>query len=352
MAGLQLKTFDQVVNNMINWMKSYNSKITNFSVGSVVRTIFESVAIEIESMYYQIYKSYKYAIENAIYNSFGLTRNPAKASTGLVIITFRSPLSQNLTINKGFQVATKSINSQYIIFESTIDVVVNIGMTTIALPVQCTQIGTIGNVSANTITTCITNMVEIYSVTNNQGFYDGQDEESLDDFKQRFSKFIQTPSKATINALEYGCLEVAGVTGAVVENLLGLVNIYVHDSNGELPADLRKKVVDNLINYRAAGIEVQVLPVVQVPVNVDLVIYLRSDYDSAIYVSMIQDLVISFLNSFTASESLKVSNLIRYIMDIDQNAILDVTTNLPSSGVSVQSSQLIRAGIVNVAVGS
>lgn len=82
--AFQVKKFDSIIASMVNWISSNTSKITDFNVGSVVRTILESIAMELEELYYQLMKAVEEAIEEAIYRAFNFPRNPAQRSTGLV----------------------------------------------------------------------------------------------------------------------------------------------------------------------------------------------------------------------------------------------------------------------------
>jgi hypothetical protein len=82
--SFQVKKFSSIVASLINWMSSNQDKITDFNVGSVARTILESVAIELEELYYQLLRAVEEAIEESIYRAFNFPRNPAERSTGLV----------------------------------------------------------------------------------------------------------------------------------------------------------------------------------------------------------------------------------------------------------------------------
>ena len=69
---------------MVNWVSSNTSKVTDFNPGSVVRTILEAVAMELEELYYQLLQATQEAIEEAIYRTFNFPRNPSQKAGGTI----------------------------------------------------------------------------------------------------------------------------------------------------------------------------------------------------------------------------------------------------------------------------
>lgn len=347
--NLKMKTFGDILSNMANWIKSNSNKLTNFFVGSVIRTLLEAVAVEMESMYFQMYKGFKYAIENAIFHSFNFYRNPATASTGYLTVVFKGELPQDFTFSAGFKFSTVPLLGDIVYFAVTEDIVVPKGATDALIPVQCTETGVVGNVPPNSIQIPVTPVGIIQSVYNETAFGGGTEQESTADRKRRFTTYIQTLSRGTINAIRYGCISVPGVSGAYVEDGVGLVKVYVHNSAGDLPDSLKAAVVLNLVEYCSAGVQVEVLPVIKIPVDAVITILLQEGFDPDVYEALVETSVTSFLNYFPVSKSLATSELIKTIMTIDENAILNCSTSL-TSDVIVDKSGLIRAGVVQVIV--
>jgi len=348
--GLTIKTFDVILNNMINWIKSNNSKITNFSVGSVSRTMLESIAVELESSYYQMYKAFISAVENSALNSFGFEKYPSVPSSGTITITFKYPISSAMTIPSGFRFYAVSSNN-LIYFETTSDNLIPVGSQSVDMLIQCTQPGKIGNVSAGSIKSSMTNLEQIYSISNNEAFYNGKVEETPEELRIRFSAYVDTLAKGTNAALKYGCLTVPGVTGAIIIDGIGAVRIYAHNADGELPPDLRDAVVASLEDYRPAGIKVEILPVSKKTVNLTVYVQLTEDedIDKLMYQQLILTSVILFLSQYTVSESVVISELISFIRNLDADVIYDVHIS-PSSNIVVQENELVRPDDVVVIV--
>ena len=91
---------------MVNWVSSATDRITDFNTGSVIRTILEVVAIELEELYYQLLRAVEEAIEEAIYRTFNFPRNPSQKATGLVRFTRISGSEVLININRGTLVST------------------------------------------------------------------------------------------------------------------------------------------------------------------------------------------------------------------------------------------------------
>jgi uncharacterized phage protein gp47/JayE len=117
--SFQVKKFSSILASMINWVSSSTDKITDFNKGSVVRTLLESVAMELEELYYQLQKATEEAIEEAIYRTFNFPRNPAKKATGTVRFTRISGTTAVVTIPIGSLVGTDTDPS--VIFETQAD---------------------------------------------------------------------------------------------------------------------------------------------------------------------------------------------------------------------------------------
>lgn len=345
--ALRMKTFSKILNDMILWITSTNSKLSNFFVGSVIRSLLEAVSMELESMYFQMHKGFKWAIENSIFHSFGFYQTPATAAVGQVTLTFKTALPHDVTFLKGFKFSTLPLFNTIVYFTVVQDTVAVRGTTSAILNVQCTQTGTIGNVPANSIRIAVTPVDIVQNITNTYPIGGGAEKEASSDRKKRFTTYIQTLARGTSEAVRYGCISVPGVAGAYVSDGVGSITAYVHDSAGNLPDALRAAVVKNLVSYRSGGVEVIVLPVVKRPTDISIVITLAPGFEGSKYNPLVQSAVTVFLNNFAVSKGLMLSSLIKFIMGLDDNAIINVKLSLQSD-VTVANHELIRAGNITV----
>jgi uncharacterized phage protein gp47/JayE len=106
--AFQVKKFDSIIASMINWISSTTSKITDFTIGSVVRTLLEAVAMELEELYYQLQIAAEEAIEESIYRTFNFPRNPPLKSTGIERFTRLLGSTAIISIPQGTAVGTNT----------------------------------------------------------------------------------------------------------------------------------------------------------------------------------------------------------------------------------------------------
>ena len=128
-----------------------------------------------------------------------------------------------------------------------------------------------------------------------------------------------------------------------------ILNILSRIFKRNLPDSLKQEVIQSLQEYRAAGIPVIVLPVIKKPIDMVVNVTLNEGFDRDKYQTIIQDSLTSFLNYYIVSKNLIRAEVIRYIMSIDESAILNVDISLDHD-VPVDKYELIRAGTITVYV--
>lgn len=343
--NLKLKSFYDVLTDLIDWTTARTDKLTDFNVGSAIRTIYEAVSLQMEEFYVRMKQNALYAITNSIFQSFGFERKAEGYATGIVTVSFYQAAAAPMTIPKGTIFSTSEYYG-FTYFETLEDYYVERGLISVDIPVQCQTAGTVGNVPQGAISIMIPDNSLVRSVYNRSEFTDGTDAETATEHKKRFQRYINTLARATRNAILYGTLEVDGITGAWVDdNYIGYVKVYAHDSDGNLPDTLRAKIVENLINYRAGGIEVEVLPIVKVQIDATFNVMIDDSYDPKVYESNIQSIVTSYLNDYTVGSNFHVADLITFIKTSYSDAVINVApVNLTDK--QLQKNQLIRPGSI------
>lgn len=351
-----MKSLRDILNNMVNWVRTGSPNLTNFTPGSVIRTLLETVAMEIESMYFQMHKGFRWALENSVFHSFGFTKLPATFANGVLTIDVAN-VTEPVGIPKGTIYTTLPIDSKrFIRYETVEDVVISPFSSSIDVRVKCTVAGIDGNVPANSVRIAM-NPLPIYrSITNKEAIGGGNNEESNSDRKRRFNHYIRSLSKGTLEAIRFGVMEVQpteddleGVAGVYVTDTVGIVFVYAHDSEGNLSDTLRERIVGNLIHYRAAGIEVVVEPVNKIVVDMKVKILLDpSIKNKELYRSHIETSVTTYLNSFPVSKSLLRADIIRFIMSVGSGAVTNTELDLVEDIKIENTYNLIRAGKVTV----
>lgn len=343
--GLSIKSFQQTLKGMVDWTTTNTKKITDFSVGSAVLTLYEAVSSEMEQFYFSMYKNVNWAIENSILDAFNFKRIEAQEAFGYVTLTFYNPLESKLFIPKGTKFATLSSQngSEVLYYETRGDYIAEKGSVEADVQVYCTTKGTAGNVAADSIKLLVYPINYVQSVTNRFAFLTGKEQEEVSERKQRFNKYISTLARGTKQSIEYGCKEVQGVDGVWVdESEIGVIKCYVHDANGDLPDSLRDQVLANLENYRAAGIPAQVLPISKLLIDISLEVTVLKAYNVDSFKQTLQNRILNFINGLAVSQSFLISDLIQFVMNYDDIAIVNVRVILPTTDVVVPPQHIIR----------
>ena len=117
----KMKSFEQVSYSMINWMNNTVNTLTDFSVGSKIRTLLETVALEVEELYFRSYKSVAEAQVEGVYEAFDFTKKPASKATGVLTVWRDTPdPSNDYTLGIGMKLATGGTETErMIMFETT-----------------------------------------------------------------------------------------------------------------------------------------------------------------------------------------------------------------------------------------
>lgn len=343
-----IKSVNEIFASLLTWVASGTDKLTDFNIGSAVRTLLESVALQLEEFYFDMEQAIRYAIDNAIYDAFGFEKQQATKATGYVTVKFKEATEARMLITKGTLFSTSSMSGNPLYFEATEDTFVPVGVTEVLVPVQCTTTGLAGNINIGEITTIGASSIYVDSVTNNVGFYGGNEEETNAQRKLRFREYIRSLQRGTREAIAYGAKTVQGVAGIWVDDsYIGFVRLYAHDAHGELPDDLKNAILTTLDEYRAAGIEVEVLPIVKNIMDLDLTIIFKDDAATEVYATKLQTLLTNYLNSFSVSKNLYMSDMIATIMEGYKDVIVNIVIN-KGSDTELQNNELIVAGTVKV----
>jgi hypothetical protein len=110
---------------MANWFGISALKDNDLSIGSVLRTDLEAVALELEELYYRTHAGLIDAQADALYDAFNFSTLQAAPSTGT--ITFRvADIDQNIIIPSGILVSTDPVgNYPSVTYQTTLSAEIN-----------------------------------------------------------------------------------------------------------------------------------------------------------------------------------------------------------------------------------
>ena len=195
----------------------------------------------------------------------------------------------------------------------------------------------------------LSSLSNVKRVRNKEDIITGQDAEPYEELRNRFQAFIETRGRATVKALDYGTRQVPDVSGVYVNEMVGLVELYVHDKNGNLPENLKISVIEAIEDYRPAGIKLEVYPVIKRNIDLEVDVYLS---DKLKETDTLKDEIAStlraHLNLKEVSQDLILADIIRIVMSVDEYLVQDCSIVNLKENIVTESAELIRAGAILV----
>lgn len=369
----QIKDFASIVAGMLNWLKANNKKVTDINKGSVVRTMLEAGAVEIEELYLQMSIGLSEAIPVSVYNTFGFDRLEAAAASGSLRFTAPAPAASPIPIPIGSIVR---VPGGSVVYATTLDAVIGTGNTFVDVVAAADTPGSIGNTAANTITEFVASIPGVSTVTNQQPLVNGTDAETDADRLARFRDYIKSLTRGTIHACLYGAktaqrLDANGIvieyvaSASLVEPWLtdtaqpvARFRIYIHNggtgTTGAL-VTLAQKIVDGYYEadgtpvpgWKAAGTICIVSAATDQAVNVTGTVAVASNYVAADVVAAAEDAIGVYIQSLGAGRNVLLSELVS-IVKRDVPGVLNVTLTAPAADVTVAVSAKAVAGTITL----
>lgn len=358
----QLKDFASIVASQVNHARAVTDKIADFQPGSVVRTLMEAPAVEIEELYMQFFLGLRDAIPVATFLSFGFDKLPAALARGFVSVSKAAPHDTDLLIPAGTQFSA----SDGRVYLSSEDVTWPAGTNVVRIPVEASAVGLAGNVAADVITSSAF-FDDEYTISNS-AIATGRDAESDLEREARFAEFVQALSRGTVVACLYAARQSVVLDGdgnfseyvtraGLLENP-GYVRIYVYSSRGvpsaALVADGQRRIdgwkddVTGVITpgYRAAGVRVDVLPMVERAINATISVEMFPGYELSEAVDQrLGDVFASAVRGVQPGETLYIGTLVELLLGVSgvRSVVPAVNENI-ACGVN----EALIPGVLNV----
>lgn len=163
-----------------------------------------------------------------------ITRRSALAATGTITIEGEA----NSLIPAGSLFSTAAINDEPSVSYETLEDATIPESGSVAVEIQCTQAGTIGNTTANTVVLVSSKLTGVASVTNPEPITGGAEEEDDEDLITRITEYDVNQGDSFVGSIadyKRWATSVSGVGEATIvaaQDDSGLVKIYVTDSDG------------------------------------------------------------------------------------------------------------------------
>lgn len=377
----QLKNFDDLVDMQVTAIQAASTTTIDFSVGSIELANVESNAGVVLSLEAVI--TYLYAYANAITSAsndptinnpdldrwmaqFKFLRLPADYAT--TNLTFsRASTTQQAIIEIGSQVTTNISN---IIFAVTLDTtnpaynvdyngyVLPAGQSSVTVPSQCTQAGTIGNVAANQLTFLSTAVPYVDNVTNPTAAVNGENIENDQHYLARFQLYINSLSKAIKAAIEAAIEGVQdGIQYNLIENKnyslatqLGFFMAIIDDTTGTPPDSLVTAVNNAISAVRGLAIKWGVYKTVPITVTITANLLIDPAYDATQLVAAAVTALQTYIKNLEPGDSLEYTKLpnVMYVVSQGILNINNLLVNGATADITPTAVQSVKPGTITL----
>lgn len=361
---------------MVEWFSGICTAVTDFLPGSKIRSKFETIAVEMEAQDYAFYQALKKAIPIAIYQAFDFKLLPAQKASGMVTFT-GAPTTSNITVPAGTVLGTTNASDAKT-YATTADATIVIGQTTVQAPVLCTSPGAFGNTPVGTITKLITPISGISAVSNAAALINGSDRETEDSRRLRFNLYIQTLTRGTKEAIEYGASTAAlyDSSGATIEsvqfvnvvqpaeenpsNPAGEIYCYIYNGSGSTSTDLvteTQKIIDGytdaignkVAGYKAAGVICTVAKATEQPIDVTCTVTrISTEADPTTIQTDCVATIAQLIQDLSMGNDVIHSQIINKVMEV--TGVYRVSVSTPSADIAIASDTIPTVGTITVTV--
>lgn len=359
MQSFQVKSFLSIAASMINKMRGSTGNVTDFNVGSIVRTMLEAVAQEIDQLYQQMVNSLKAAIQTATYLTFGFTELPAVNASGQVVVSI---VAQSMAVTIPAGTTFSPAGGSGTVYTASAATVILIGQTSASVQVVASVAGIAGNLAANTAFALSIVPPGFIVATNPAAFINGAPAETASARQLRFQQFISNLARSPVAGVTYGCktAQLVDGNGNVTERVVlayvyepyeldntqpvGLYYCYVHNGVGSTSSALvaqAQKVVNGytdssgnlVIGYKAAGTRAVVAAATEQALQVAGVLTPAAGYMLADVIAAVTATHGSYLLSLGIGQPAHLEAL--YGLAWDTPGVADLVISSPTADVAV-----------------
>ena len=349
------RSYEEMVESVLNNILSAGTGITDIGKGSVVRTLVEAIVSELDIQNYQMNMIYDSIVPDGasgsdldrVVSTFGIIRNGATKATGTVRFSTTIPAASDITIPAGTMVSTRADqNGNTIEFVTTSNAILARNMTYKDVDVSAVEPGYIYIGSGQV---CIINnpIIGIESVNNISVISGGTDAETDEHLRERTAATLVGYGKGTIEAIRGAVLDVDGVIDVMVDEPLDgvpRVDVIVAASEYPMPQTISDQILAAIANTRAAGIQVVFSEAMAVLCNVTISVTNTLSGDDDI----IGNAILEYFGKLRMGEDMIVSQLEKHILSKFDDITRDITTTAPAGNVTVYDNEIIRPGVITI----
>lgn len=358
MASFTVKSFDEIVSDMIAYIVSNSESITDLSPGSVIRSFVEGSGLSIEEIYVGIYLGFRRYLGNIAGTVFDFERKTGTKATVNEVFS-RNVANGEIPIPINTRVKTAS----GLRFLTTAEGSIPAGQTSSGLiPCEAEEVGEAYNVSAGSITVLEDSISGVDSISNPLPALNGVNQESKIAYNARFQSYIEGLGRSNLAGLAAGALSVSGISSVSIVELFPPVDnvnvdMYV-DSGSTVPVTPEKlaevqAVIDgdgteDNPGYRAGGVNVVVKSPSVISQNITMTVTVLIGVDVEQLRTDVIDAVTSYVNTLGVGNDIIYNEIVASVMGV--YGVVDVDLTEPSANVSIAATQVGRVNTFSIVI--
>jgi uncharacterized phage protein gp47/JayE len=345
---LLLRNFSTLVEQTAAAVQGSATQLLDFTTGSVLRAILEanaSLALWLQWLILLALQTTRLATSSgsdidSFGADFGMARLAAIAAQGSVTFSRYTPTMAAL-IPTGTGVTTSDNTTQFTVGTDTSNAawspsqngyLLGLGVASVTIPVTASVAGSAGNVIANTISLITTALPGIDTATNTLSLTGGLDAETDAAFRLRFQSFINSRTRATMQAVAYAATSIQqGVNCTVQENTDGNGDyapgkfvVTVDDGSGSPAATLLSAIQTAVDVVRPVGSIFAVHGPTVLQANIALTLAIAQGSNNATAIAAVNAAITTFVNTLPVGSSLPYTRLAQLAYDASP-AVTNVT---------------------------
>lgn len=311
---------------------------------------------------YQIYLAIKNSnpqtaeqedLDKLLFDWFGLTRLAASSSKVLINLTRTNtdagilPAGYTFSTNKGVS------------FRSDEDLIFADSILTGSVKTTCVAVGTAGNVDINTITIMEQpDFDNTFTCTNASVAVGGRDQETDAQFRRRAAEYWTVQQKGTADAIIFGAKQVSGVqevyfteTAVSSDQNARYLQMVIADPAGNSDSTLISNVQNELENWRAAGVWVEVLGGTAIDVTFNITYDYKAGYNESTVDTGVIKNILFYVNNLKLGEPLYV-DVIKSLITKSSGVFGNVDIVLPSANIVPTAYQILKTDSTLITINS
>lgn len=336
---LSLRNFTTLVEQSAAAVQASAAPLLDFTTGSVLRAILEAnagIALWLQWLILLVLQSTRLATSNgadadSFGADFGFARLGAVAATGQATFSRYTP-SQAALVPGGTTVTTADGATSFIVTADPANLAWNIeqngyligaGVAGVTVPIAATMPGSAGNVLPGTISLITTSLPGLDSVTNANALTGGLDAETDPAFRTRFQSFIDSRSRATVQAVTYAVTSLRqGISCTVQENTDGTgafapgrFLVTLDDGSGTPASALIAAAQTAVEAVRPVGSIFAVQAPTRIAADISLSLSLTPGADQATAIAAVNAAIAGFVDTLPVAASLPYTRLAQLAYD-------------------------------------